>query len=626
MSKFKRYGILGIICIALIVLVSRLVSFEYAYTPPENKTPNENRSQVSIRNISTKEEAGTDAQIELGKQLFFEETFGNEVFFTDILGMFDGPLSFQNMTKALVKLGGKGTTNLQVEAAESFTAGDFHVEKGDLIDTGIDVAKGTLTPVGINIVYDEGRMKAGITCAACHASLDDTGRVVEGIPNTDLNIGLALAMGSNTASYFTHTQIDNFESFVRGIAGDESVKTSTGEEKTLPDPQLLEEFVDAEMVKWPLGSNDTTIEKANNPVQIPDTFTLGDHPYGWSGQGQIGPFRGLSAAINNAHAQNMDAVSQSEISGPVLGIDKELYLAILLQNASNEKYRFDPNGKESPSEFFARVDPTPGVPGVNELIPSPSFPKISYMSAIGLYSSSPGYNTWEQLNGMSAYMNSLVPPKTELPIDHETYTRGKDVYRRAGCISCHGGKNLTSNELVTADEVGTDPSRAKAFKATQSFFSPPQLYAEGTPVPLPRNPKLVNLVRTKEEDQKLQLAWGQANPNGAYKTISLLGLNWSAPYLHDGGVAVGKNNELGLPNTLLKGVPADPYNSLKAMVDSQLRSKVIKENLKAESLSSAHVSGKGHEYWVDNTTGFTKKEQEALLYYLLRVTDVNTQR
>ncbi|PFO06247.1 hypothetical protein COJ85_07875 [Bacillus sp. AFS076308] len=56
--------------------------------------------------------------------------------------------------------------------------------------------------------------------------------------------------------------------------------------------ELIEEFTDAEVIKWPRGSNDTTIDFKNNPVQIPDSLTLRDHPYGWSGQGQIGPFKG----------------------------------------------------------------------------------------------------------------------------------------------------------------------------------------------------------------------------------------------------------------------------------------------------------------------------------------------
>jgi hypothetical protein len=43
--------------------------------------------------------------------------------------------------------------------------------------------------------------------------------------------------------------------------------------------------------------------------------------------------------------------------------------------------------------------------------------------------------------------------------------------------------------------------------------------------------------------------------------------------------------------------------------------------LSSPELKSAHVSGQGHEFWVDETNGFTKEQQKALIYYLLRVSD-----
>ncbi|MFC0477305.1 hypothetical protein ACFFHF_19075 [Robertmurraya beringensis] len=83
-------------------------------------------------------------------------------FFSDILGMFNGALTLGNIGKAILKLNGESTNNLQVEAYKDFSAGDFHIKKGDLIDTGLDVAKGAKTPVGIKVVFDEGRLKAGV--------------------------------------------------------------------------------------------------------------------------------------------------------------------------------------------------------------------------------------------------------------------------------------------------------------------------------------------------------------------------------------------------------------------------------------------------------------------------------
>lgn len=97
-----------------------------------------------------------------------------------------------------------------------------------------------------------------------------------------------------------------------------------------------------------------------------------------------------------------------------------------------------------------------------------------------------------------------------------------------------------------------------------------------------------------------------------------IGLYWTAPYLHDGGVIAGADakKQLGFPGTLDKGIQPDPANSLRALVDKKLREQVIAANRLA-NLQEVHVQGIGHDYWVDETTGFTQQEQEALIKYLL---------
>lgn len=99
---------------------------------------------------------------------------------------------------------------------------------------------------------------------------------------------------------------------------------------------------------------------------------------------------------------------------------------------------------------------------------------------------------------------------------------------------------------------------------------------------------------------------------------SLIGVYWSAPYLHDGGVAVGPyaHTQCGMPGTLLRGIPPDPVNSLRALIDRALRQRVIAANATAPSLQAMHVQGTGHEFWVDTETGFTPADQEALIQYV----------
>lgn len=599
--------------ITISLITFPFLSFEFAYIPPETNVTNKLDQDFSLLSNETNQ---TEEQLaRLGRKLFYQETFGNEIFFTDIMGVFNGALTIPSIAKAILKLKREGTSNLKVKAVKNVEIGDIQIKKGDMIETGLDVAKGSLTPLGIKVVLDQGKLKAGLSCAVCHSSTDTRGNVVEGVPNSDLNAGLMLALGTNTAAYFTHAKIDHLQDFTKENA-DRNIHKSI---PYLPDAEALEKKVDEAFSKWPKGSNSTTINFANNPVQIPDVFTKGDHPYGWSGQGLIGPFNGLVAAINNAHGQNTDSLTQAEASRDVLHIPKETYLATILQNAANKTYRYDPESNEKPSDFFSRVDPTPNAPGVNEVIKTPTFPKASYLSTTGVFSSSPGFRAWEQNIALAAYMNSLKAPPARKQIAKETYDLGQKTFARAGCSSCHAGANYTNNKVIPIGEIGTDPSRAHALSITEKGFQPPIMYDPNTPVPLPPAPKMIQLKMTDYEQKQLALAWGQNGTAGGYKVPSLLGLAWSAPYLHDGGVAAGQDEQtdLGITGTFLSGVKPDPYFSLKVLVDKKLRQKVIEAN--KDPKVPEHVQGIGHNYWVDETTSFTKKEQDALIQYLLHL-------
>lgn len=638
---------IAIIVIALGIAGGALIYFkqpEYAYTPSSDSVLNSHQKRngydiwgqhvakqggqtplnTAEENQQLSRETGAikidNDLLELGKDVFYKETFGNEVFLTDIVGVVDGPFTIQNMMKALVKLGGKGTNNLKVKLAKDATIGGKTFHKGEMIDTGIDVPKGAYTPLGMPIKATASGLKVGISCAACHATVDrKTKRIIEGAPNSDLNTGLILALATNSSAYFTHAQIQSLENYVSETS--QTVTNSEGNKTRLPDPKALENAVDKTLLKWPRGNFDSTIDLKGNPSQIPDSFSLGDFPYGWSGFAMAGPFHGLSTFSTNVHAQNADSLSQVQASEALFGIDPEVYLGTILQNASNPKYRYDAKkDSNKPTKFLASVDPTPGTPGVNELVKSPTFPKISLVAPDSLIASSPGYPFNRQNNAVAAWQNTIVPPKPAKDVDPTAVAQGRNVFVKAGCISCHAGRYLTNNRIVSAKKIGTEPSRAKALKKTENIFTnQSQLYAPGTPVPIPDSAKVLNVPTDKIDPAQVKLGFAHGNSPGGYKTPSLIGLYWTAPYLHDGGVAVGPNiqTQLGLPRTVMEGVLPNPENSLRALVDKNLRQKVIAANKKSKQLQSVHATGQGHEFWVDETTGFTKKQQDALIDYLL---------
>ncbi|MCQ6282908.1 electron transport protein [Bacillus sp. EB600] len=558
------------------------------------------------------------ALLDLGRKSFYEETFGNEVFLSDILGAFNGPLTIENFQKAIKELNGKGTTNLQVELAETVTMGGKTYKKGTKVDTGFDVIQGSNEVLGLPIVRSEGRLKVGLSCAACHATVDPINqKVIEGAVNTDANFGLLLALGTNTTAYFARTEIASLKDYMKNL--DKTVVTSEGKKEPLPDPKALEAAVDDSVIKWPKGNFDITSDFISNPTQIPDSFTLGDHPYSWSGFAMAGPFKGLSTLNNAVHAQGSDLITIAEASRALFGIDQEVYLGTILQNAANPKYRFDPTKRKRPSEFFAQVDPTPDAPGVNKAIKLPTYPRSSLISPNGLIVSSPGTKVGEQNNAMSAFQNTLVPPKSPIKITDEEMQLGKQVFAHGSCITCHAGTFYTNNGIIPVEQIGTEPSRAIGLRKVGVFLTDPLIYSSDTPVPVPKNALVLKVPTRGLDPGQINLAFGIGNTIGGYKVPSLIGLYWSAPYLHDGGVAVGADtkNQLGIEGTLNKSILPDPYNSIRALVDKNLRTQVIKANQSSESLRKSNVTGEGHEYWVDASTGFSQHEQDALIKYLL---------
>ena len=73
------------------------------------------------------------------------------------------------------------------------------------------------------------------------------------------------------------------------------------------------------------------------------------------------------------------------------------------------------------------------------------------------------------------------------------------------------------------------------------------------------------------------------------------------------------------PGTLYRGVAADPANSLRGLIDRDLRAKVVAANKSSDTARSARVTGEGHTYWADAGSGVSRQDQDALIAYLLSI-------
>lgn len=634
----------------LLVVVALLARFSYAPLPSMRRVANAERYSlegaydVLGRTVTPKEarellatEGGalelspragavplTARLVEDGRDVFYRETFGNEHFLTDVLGMLDGGISAWAITKALLGLAGRGTNDLQVRLVKDVQVGDQIFRQGTLVSTGLDVPKGGLFPLGLRVFYDRGRVRAGITCAVCHSTVDpDSGLVLEGAPNTNFNAGVVLALASNSAAYYLHTGIDSLEPYLDEHA--RAVPVSDGAYAQIPDPERFERKVSGELALWPPGFFDSTIDGVNNPTSIPDSFTAHDEPFGWSGFAAIGPFRGLSALNNNVHALNSDETALAS-SLPLLGrSDPEVYLAVLLQNAAHPKYRFDPEGERRASEVLEQAKPSSNSPGVNRFAVLPTFPRPNYFTTNSLIAVREDEPIGYAINAMSAFQNVLkAPPRYAL--NAEGVQRGREVFQAAGCARCHDGPGFTNHRVLPAAEVGAEPSRARALRELSEIAVAPQIFSPDTPYPPPADSRLLPLPVTSEAQELLRLGWAR-DGKGGYKVKGLVGLEWTAPYLHDGGVAVGPDSSehLGISGTLGRGVSPDPRNSLRALFDRGLRARVERANRASPALVAAHIVGRGHQHWVDEASGFSALDQQALLDYLLSLREIAPQ-
>jgi hypothetical protein len=221
---------------------------------------------------------------------------------------------------------------------------------------------------------------------------------------------------------------------------------------------------------------------------------------------------------------------------------------------------------------------------------------------------------------MSAWQNTLVPPPPKDRADDETIAEGKVVFERAGCGSCHSGPAFTNHRIIAAPEIGTQPLRAKAMSNTEKAWDDtPRGYAFDQTYPFEEAPHTVVVPTSSLDESQIRLAYGFGDSPGGYKVPSLIGLAWTAPYLHDGGVAVGEDRarDLGAAGTILRQKRPHPDQSLLALIDRELRASVVDANRRDATLARMHVEGIGHEFWVDEKAGYSHDDQSALIAYLL---------
>ena len=184
--------------IIIIVAISQCAKFGNTEKTPDEATQTE---QARINN-------GKQSVVELGKQIFRYDAFGDEHFWSGLLHIDKAILGAAN--------GGYGagvSPNTALAAGLKVDAEALPPEVVAGITSGaisLDDPKSTLALLKLNAVvgvkgnFDESGIlqSVGITCASCHSTVDNSfaqgiGKRLDGWPNRDLNVGAIISLTDN---------------------------------------------------------------------------------------------------------------------------------------------------------------------------------------------------------------------------------------------------------------------------------------------------------------------------------------------------------------------------------------------------------------------------------------------
>ncbi len=439
----------------------------------------------------------TQELIAQGENIFFNHKIGDTFGLQGVFGLGQGSaLLAEEYAIAVSNLQGQPTNNLQITLLKDIPLGSRTFLKGTVINTGLKVDKGG------NIVGSA--PNGNITCAICHVTLSKEGKLLPGVPNSELAFPFLLALAPNSASAFARAKFNPLDPQYQGNG--KTIIDSKGNLVKLPDPEKFEKAFDDALLGLPSGNFESSPDGINNTTQIPSLFTFKSQPYGADGAASFGPFGGLTSLTSAVHSSEINLLAAAQLSSKTLGIDPEVYIGTFLQNAAVKSLRLPEGPPVKPSEWLRGViAPNPTQAELEDQIPTPgtgTYPNLqpSVFTFNGLVFSPNTGNPNDIASGpflfadnaMSAFQNSLVPPANKTPenwqaLNSNSVKRGAKVFEKANCATCHIAPFFTDNKIHPLDEIRTNPARAQSHLALNKLLVPPKLYTLNTPVPIPAN-------------------------------------------------------------------------------------------------------------------------------------------
>ena len=313
------------------------------------------------------------AAVDFGTKILANETFGNEVFWTQILGLLNGSVEVNSQNVGVLTIildsidaldGTKGnlftgngnafTQNLVINIPPNTTldgviklpAGPFPtglaVPKASPVPVGIvpvavsSTTAGALNPSTINLSYPNQNFTFGVSCSLCHEIVLKDGSRRPGMANNQLQIGAIFAFSSNSAALFPigGAMPSDINPFKPG-----QIKFDNDGDGIVDKDQAIdfERLIDEEFLLTPKGFFDVTLDARTNPTQTPVNSTNGNQPLLWDGL-----FSSNTAGLtdNFVHTVLLDVSSLTALVGtpaqglyPYLEKGSDAYLATLMQRS-----------------------------------------------------------------------------------------------------------------------------------------------------------------------------------------------------------------------------------------------------------------------------------------------------
>lgn len=625
-------------------------------TPTRPPDPTATATAIDDPQLRTLEPLAVSPEIAAyGRDVFENDTFGNEAFWTGIVGILNGTATVNGTPVSLLSdlilpaidaldgaagnlfdcpggvcNGGAFTTNLTltIPPGTAIDDGRLPLPAGPF-PTGLAVLPGHPVPVGVVPVEVESATPGsvatplnapgsafafGVSCALCHTTVGSDGGKIDGLPNKNLQVGVLFALAQNSAALFPLSGVkpSDLNPFAGGsFDGDGDGVVDAGKQDD------FEVAVDASFLNLPRGYFDATPDARLDPTQIPHVIAEANGPYLWDGL-----FPRLRDLANFVHVVDLDLTSLAPLAATLgLAPDEAAFTANLYQRSPASR---DPR-LATFDAYDALWGNTPDVPGVLRLavgVPSgiASLPFVALPAhgvtgyrAVRTGTPPAGLDPADAaMDASERFQRSLRGVANESPANRAALAsgavrRGARISEQAGCVACHAAPGFN----VNGDGDTITPLAAIATQPARALFG-------------------ADLIKVGGNGFQAEVGYKNQSHRFVFAT---------APYLHDGGIAAadtdgdGEADVFGVVDTLLSGIEPQPRASLQALLDPVLKSRCVAANrerpnpLTGVPPADVHITGEGHDFFVAEGVPrpgggtFTRQDREDLIAFLLALDD-----